>query len=196
MLSFWRKIVNQLTKKSIGEFFFLLSFCICVSLLQGRYMHGVTYSRHSACMVLPGGLGFFKRWSTTPCIYKRTIDGVGTLLFIMTFIERIHFIWLKFWKLCSGERLILNSSFVVYSLHCILVINILIVNQIWKLINVQYEYVLFFFSTLCCDFAYINRSHLFVYREMMEGLHFFEKAILLLFMMYIYSEVKSKFYKF
>lgn len=89
-----------------SKFFFLLSFCICVSLLQGRYLHGVTYSRHSACMVLPGGLGFFKRWSTTPCIYYRTIDGVGTLLFIMIFIERIHLIWLKYSKLCSGERLI------------------------------------------------------------------------------------------
>lgn len=42
----------------------------------------------------------------------------------------------------------------------------------------------------CAVILHINRSHLFVNREMMEGPHILQKAILLLFMVYIFSEVK------
>lgn len=105
------------------------------------------------------------------------------------------FFWLKYCKslLRRKERLILNISFVVTSSHCILVINILIVNQIWKLFNLMYEHVLYFL-VLCA--VILLWSHLFVNRKMMKGLHFLEKEILLLFIVYIYSEVKWNLYKF
>lgn len=39
----------------------------------------------------------------------------------------------------------------------------------------------------------INRFQLFVYREMMEDLYTLEMMVLLLSMMYIYTEVNSKY---
>lgn len=92
--SFWIITQNCESRMSIGNFF--SSYFLYLCFLASEPLPDVTNSRHLAYMVLPNALGSFKDFKDlTSLFYKRTIDGVSTLLYIMPFIERIHFILLK-----------------------------------------------------------------------------------------------------